>query len=150
MLRYGVSSTTHIYRGHKLDLIRERVPFIFSKDVRKQPDNILLLAGGNDAEETTVDLTINSYEGLVRDIRKICPQAKILLSAIPPRKNNITINKKIEEVNDYLKDRGQRNDNVEFVNVVPTQPDLFIYDKVHFNNKGKSIFARRLQPFLIN
>ena len=110
--KHGVSSTTHIYRGHKLDLIRERVPFIFSKDVRKQPDNILLLAGGNDAEETTVDLTINSYEGLVRDIRKICPQAKILLSAIPPRKNNITINKKIEEVNDYLKDRGQRNDRL--------------------------------------
>ena len=148
--KHGISTTTHIYRGAKLDLIRERVPHIFPKDVRKQPDNILLLAGGNDAEETTVDLTINSYEGLVRDIRKVCPQAKIILSAIPPRKNNVTINKRIEKVNEYLSDRGQRNDFVEFVNVVPTESKLFTAKKVHFNSEGKSTFATSLKPFLLD
>ena len=148
--KHGISSTTHIYRGAHLDLIRERVPHIFSKDVSKQPDKILLLGGGNDAEESSVDRTINSYDGLVRDIRKLCPQSKIIISAIPPRKDSNIINKRIKEVNEYLYDRGQRNDFVEFVDVVPTESNLFTKKKVHFNSEGKSIFASRLKPFLLD
>ena len=150
LTKLGVSSTTHIYRGGKLDLIRERVPHIFSKDAEKQPEKILLLAGGNDAEETSADMTMNEYEGLVRDIRKICPRSKIILSAIPPRKNNKVINDKITEVNDYLYDRGQRKDNVYFVDVVPKDSKLFTNKKVHFNDEGKSLFASNLKPFLMD
>ena len=148
--KHGISSTTHIYRGAQLDLIRERVPHIFPKDVSKQPDNILLLGGGNDAEESSVDRTINSYDGLVRDIRKLCPQSKIIISAIPPRKDSNIINKRIKEVNEYLYDRGQRNDFVEFVDVVPTESNLFTKKKVHFTSEGKSVFASRLKPFLLD
>ena len=145
-----IDSTTYIFRGHKIDLIRDRVPHLFSKELNKQPDKILVLAGGNDAEDTTVDRTINGYEGLVRDIRNACPQSKILISSIPPRKNNKVINDKIDEVNEYLADRGQRKDNVKFIDVVPKDSQLFYSDKVHFNKKGKSLLASRLKPFLID
>ena len=146
--KHNVDSTTFIHRGGLLDEIRDRVPNFFSKDYNKQPDKVFLLAGGNDAEATSIDRTINSYEGLVRDVRKACPRAKIIISSIPPRKNNSIINERIKEVNDYLKDRGQRRDNVQFVDVVPTNLDMFTYKKVHFNNKGKSEFARRLKSYL--
>ena len=148
--KHGIPSTTHIYRGGKLDLLRDRAPHIFSNEVNKQPDKILLLAGGNDAEESSVDMTINEYEGLVRDVRTICPQAKIIISAIPPRKDSSIINNKIKEVNDYLYDRGQRKDNVFFVDVVPKESNLFTKKKVHFNDEGKATFARNLKPFLID
>ena len=146
--KHNVDSTTFVHSGGLLDEIRDRVPNFFSKDYNKQPDKVFLLAGGNDAEATSVDRTINSYEGLVRDVRKACPRAKIIISSIPPRKNNSIINERIKEVNDYLKDRGQRRDNVQFVDVVPTDLDMFTYKKVHFNNKGKSEFARRLKSYL--
>ena len=147
---HNVDSTTHIYRGGKIDLIRDRVPHIFSKDTTKQPDKIFVLAGGNDAEETTTDRTINGYEGLIRDIRTACPRSKILISSIPPRKNDRVINSRIKEVNEYLADRGQRKDNVQFVDVVPVESDLFTAKKVHFTQKGKSLLASRLTPFLID
>ena len=147
---HDIDSTTYRYGGHKIDLIRDRVPHLFSKDVTKQPDKILVLAGGNDAEETTADRTMNSYEGLVRDIRKVCPQSKILISSIPPRKNDNIINNKIKEVNEYLADRGQRNDNVQFVDVVPKEPKYFTSKKVHFKPIGISLLASRLKPFLVD
>ena len=150
LTKLGVPSTTHIYRGAKLDLLRERVPHIFSKDASKQPDKVVLLAGGNDAEETSADLTMNEYEGLVRDIRSVCPSTKIILSAIPPRKNNKTINDRIDEVNGYLYDRGQRKDNVYFVDVVPKDSKMFTKKKVHFNDEGKSVFAKNLKPYLMD
>ena len=131
-------------------MIRDRAPHLFSKDIAKQPDKILLLAGGNDAEDSTVDRTINSYEGLIRDIRTVCPQSKILLSSIPPRYNDRVVNSKIKEVNEYLEDRGKRRDNVEFVDVAPVESNLFTSKKLHFNQKGKSLLASRLKPFLID
>ena len=147
---HGIDSTTHIYRGGKIDLIRERVPHLFSKDISKQPDKIVILAGGNDAEETTADRTINSYEGLVRDIRKVCNHSKILLNSIPHRKNDSKTNRKIDEVNDYLADRGQRKDNVQFMNIAPVESHFFTSKKVHFNQRGKSLLASRLKPFLVD
>lgn len=148
--KLNVKSTTHIYRGGKLDMIRERIPHIFSNDTSKHPDKIVLLAGGNDAEETTADLTINAYEGLVRTVKQVCPHSQVIISSIPPRKNSRIINDKIKEVNDYLKDRGQRNDNVIFADAVPTESSMFTHKKVHFNSIGKSEFAQRLRPFLSN
>ena len=147
---HNIDSTTHIYRGGKLDLIRERVPHIFSKDINKQPDKVFVLAGGNDAEDSTTDLTINGYEGLIREIRTACPRTKIIISSIPPRKNNSAINHRIKEVNSYLKDRGLRNDNVQFVDVVPVDSNMFTQKLVHLNRNGKVEFAKRLQPFLAN
>ena len=90
------------------------------------------------------------YEKLVRTIRDTCPRTKIIISSIPPRKNNRAINDRISEVNDYIKDRGLRNDNVQFVDVAPVDSNMFVKDKVHFNKYGKSEFAKRLQPFLSN
>ena len=148
--KLGVKSTTHIYRGGKLDLIRDRVPHIFPKDPSKQPDKIVLLAGGNDAEEFSADRVTNEYDGLIRDIRKVCLHSQIILSSIPFRKNDSKTNGKIMDVNDYLKDRGQRRDNVLFADIAPTDSSMSTYKKVHFNNKGKSEFAKGLKPFLIN
>lgn len=147
---HDIDSTTYKYSGAKIDLIRERVPHLFSKDISKQPDKIVLQAGGNDAEDLTADRTINAYEGLIRDVRKVCPRSKIIISSIPPRKNDRTINNKIKEVNEYLEDRGKRNDNVQFVDVVPVDPDMFTAKKVHFNKKGKSLLASRLKTFLVD
>ena len=141
----GVDATTFMYRGGKLSQIRQRVPHIFKSS---RPDKIVLQAGGNDAEATTVDLTINEYVGLVRDVKRLCPQSEILISAIPPRKNNQTINRKINEVNSYLKEL--RIENVKFINVAPTNQNMFTNKKVHYNRKGKSQFARNLRPYLID
>ena len=147
---HDINSTTHIYRGGKLDLIRERIPFLFSKDVTKQPDDVLLLAGGNDAEETSIDRTINEYEGLIRDLRTACPTTRIIVSSIPPRKNDRAINHRIKEVNDYLRDRGLRGDNVKFVDAAPVASSMFTRKLVHFNSEGKREFAKRFQSFLAN
>ena len=134
-----------------MDLIRERVPHIFPKDISKQPDKIFLLAGGNDAEDSTTDSTINDYDRLIRTILEASPHSKLILGPIPPRKNDPVVNGRISEVNDYLKDRGLRRDNVQFAaGVAPVDSNMFTKKLVHFNQKGKSLLASRLKPFLVD
>ena len=49
-----------------------------------------------------------------------------------------------------LKDRGLRNDNVQFVDVVPVDSNMFTQKLVHLNRNGKVEFAKRLRTFLAN
>ena len=70
-----INATAFTYGGFTNPRIRQKVPHIFSK--KYKPDNVVLLAGGNDAEHRTADHVIDEYEGLIKEIRRQCPQTKI-------------------------------------------------------------------------
>ena len=146
----GIDSTTHIKRGAHIPFLRKRVPYVFPSQPECQPDNIALLCGGNDSEDSSFDKTVIEYEGLIRDVRRACPRSKIILCSVPPRKDNRTINDRITKLNKYLCRRGDQNDNVIYADVAPTDPKMFTKKKVHFNDKGKSEVARLLKPFIMD
>ena len=108
------------------------------------------MCGGNDAEKKQSDNVIDDYEGLIKDVRRQCPESKIFLSSIPPRKNNKVTLKRIREINDYLKDRGRLNDDVYYIDVAPKARSMFRKDNVHFNKKGLNAISRNLKAELPN
>ena len=145
----GIKATSFQYAGCDTRQIRQRVPHIFPKNGAKT-SNIVLLCGGNDASKRQVDTVIDDYENLIKECRRECPNANIILSSIPPRKNNQTVLGKITEVNEYLKDRAKLNDKVYFVDVVPKDYAMFKKDKTHFNQKGLNELSRAMRCALLN
>ena len=145
LLSQGVSATTYSYPGANIPLIRSRVPHIFPKN--NEPTTILLQCGGNDTVNRNPDPIIDQYEGLIKDIRRQRPNSDILISTIPPRrKNKETIN----YINDFLGDRGARNDRVRLLEAVTKALKYFSKDEIHFNENGKQLYARNIAAFLSN
>ena len=144
----GISTTVHTYAGAEIPYIRSRVQNILPKDDSHKV--VLLQCGGNDVENYHVDRVIDQYEGLIKDVRIQCPNAEIVLSAIPPRRNNKATLRNIRYVNDYLRDRGMRKDGVKTIDVVPKLPRYFLRDQVHFNDKGKQLYADNIKDTIEN
>ena len=146
-----VNASTFTYAGATLPIIRSRVSHILPSNLKNKPINIILQCGGNDCEMNTEDQVIDEYEGLIKDVRRQCPASKILLSTIPPRKNDKDVLTKIQNVNDYLRDRGLYRDNVNTIDVTPKSYEVFFNkDQVHFNDRGLSLYAKNMQQELLN
>ena len=111
---------------------------------------VMLQCGGNGIEEHHVDRVIGQYKGLIKDVRRQCPNAHIILSAIPPRRNNKRTMRNIRYINDYLHDRGMRHDGVKTIDVVPKLPRHFLRDQVHFNGNGKQLYADNINAVFWN
>ena len=144
----GLNVTTYTYPGAQIPYIRSRVPYILPKD--NEQITIVLQCGGNDADKQNPDRIIDQYEGLIKDIRRQRPNAEIMTSTIPPRRMNRETFKRINYVNDYLKDRVARNDRVRMLDVVPKQPKYFAKDQVHFNDNGRKLYACNIITSLSN
>ena len=144
----GVNATVHSYPGAEIPQIRDRVPHILRQDNTHK--FVMLQCGGNDIEGHHVDRVIDQYEGLIKDVRRQCPNAHIILSAIPPRRNNKRTMRNIRYINDYLRDRGMRHDGVKTIDVVPKLPRHFLRDQVHFNGNGKQLYADNIKDAFRN
>ena len=144
----GLNATAHTYAGVLIPDICSRIPHIFSKDDTAK--TVILQCGGNDAKKYHEDRIIDEYEGLIKDIKRPCPNAMLLLSSIPPRKNYKRTLSKIKYVNEYLHDRGLRNDNVRMINVVPKMYRYFNRDRIHFNENSKHVYADNIKTVLKN
>ena len=144
----GANAMVHSYPGAEIPLIRNRVPHILPQDNKHKL--VMLQCGGNDIEAHHVDRVIDQYEGLIKDVRRQCPKAEIILSAIPPRKNNKITMRNIKYMNEYLRDRCMRHDGVKYIDVVPKLPRHFLRDQVHFNYKGKELYADNINDAFRN
>lgn len=143
----GVNASVFTYKGAQIPRIRQRIPHIFPKT--KKPTKIVLQCGGNDVTERNVDDVIDQYEGLIKDVRRECPNSDILLSTVPPRGDDTAILDKIKYLNEYITDRGKNKDRVFAIDVVPkTYTKFFKKDKVHFNRLGLNVYAHNMKRSL--
>ena len=98
-----------------------------------------------------MDSVIDQYEGLIKDIRRECPNSKIVLSTVPPRGNDKSVLDKISYLNGYINDRSKQKDDVFAIDVVPKVYNKFFKkDKVHFNRRGLNMYARNMTQSLAN
>ena len=145
-----VKSTVFTYAGSRIANIRDRVPHIFPRDNASR--TVILQVAGNDAEVSHPDRVIDEYEGLIKDVKRVQPNAKIVLSIVPPRKpHNRVLKQRIDAVNSYLRDRALLNDNVHVIDVAPTSfQDHFDKGKLHFNADGLEFYAENIKRALSN
>ena len=148
----GAKATVFSSSGARIRHIRSRIEGIIPKDTTSTRP-VMTQCAGNDCCIFDEDRVIDEYEGLIKDIRRQRPRAPIVLSIIPLRKNNISVNRRINAVNDYLIERAQHRDNVHTIDVVPkSHNEHFTRKGIHFNKAGKELYAknvvRAMSPFM--
>ena len=142
----GTNATCYTYPGKTIPEIRCRISTILPTD--NQPRLVVLQCGVNDAESHSTDQITAQYDSLINDIQRRCPQAKVILSKIPPRKKNKDILNSISRINTYLQERSMKGDKVDVIDICPHDRALFRKDIVHFNVKGTRVYAKQMHSML--
>ena len=113
-----------------------------------KPGHVILQCGGNDAEKRPAERVIGQYESLISEVRRLCPDASISVSRIPPRRNNNTILNKIGQINAYLEQKCSRDKDLYFVDACPDSIYLYKRDLVHFNVRGTKFYSNKLKQHI--
>ena len=148
LAKFGYNVTTYAYPGRDIPYIRSRIPYIVP--LHTPPRQIVLQCGGNDAENHEAGHATSQYECLLNEVKQHCPNARIIISTIPPRGNNAMALNNITSINTWLKHRADRGDGVHTIEACPVSPWLFKRDMVHFNSKGLVLYAKRLNSHIQN
>jgi lysophospholipase L1-like esterase len=112
--------------------------------------SLLFQIGGNDCSNNDSEHVINAYEVLLNDVKSFVPNAKIFVSAIPPRRGSDYLRYKIQNVNEFLHFRSTFDDNITFIDCPVLDQKLhFRNDGVHFSEYGRSIYVSNLRQSLI-
>ena len=143
---FGTQATCYTYAGATIPCIRSRISNIIPGD--SNPRLVVLQCGGNDAEHESSHKVTREYDALIGEIQQRCPRASIMLSKIPPRKNNKGMLDNISRVNAYLQHRASEGDDVSIMDVCPQDPALYRNDLVHFNTKGCRVYAKLMHSKL--
>jgi regulator of replication initiation timing len=97
----GVKACSFAYPGATVSDVSNNIHSYLQSD--RPPANIVLHAGGNDLEISSIQNTSNSMDILIQRVKAICPNSNIILSALTPRKQDGLLNLKIAEFNKLLK-----------------------------------------------
>ena len=148
--RRGMDAMTFTFPSCEVPLIAERVSGILTRDY--QPETVILQCGGNDlANNRPTAQVVKQIDLLVREVRRCCPRANIVINKIPPRGRDESLLQNIEMVNTYISNMASENNHkVYCCDPCPKMFKHFAKDEVHFNHSGKHFFAYELCKFLTN
>ena len=135
---HGIDVTTYTYAGTHIPHIRSRLKGIFNPSY--QPQSVILQCGGNDLEAQPVDRVAFQFECLINDVRRLCPNARIIVNKIPLRRGKASILRKITAMNAHL----EKMSNVLCIDACPKALEYFRRDMVHFNKDGIQQYAATL------
>ena len=144
----GISATSYMYRGADIPTIQSRVPYILKPGIN--PRYVVLQVAGNDATKQDSNRILARYETLIRDIRRRCPSATIVLCNVPPRRGTAKTIFTINDINSGLNVFADRLPNVLAVDVCPRAVHHFRKDCTHFNRHGLEYYAQQLEGVLRN
>ena len=144
----GVDCECYTIGGGTIPHIKSRIPHILND--RCQPKYVHLTCGGNDLSHKNVNNVCKDYDNLITEVKRCCPGAVVTINTLPPRRRDMRLNDKIQQLNDYIRSRASQGDGVRCHDDHPRFPDCFSNDRVHFNKAGKSVYARQLANYYVN
>ncbi len=123
------------------------------------PKVIVILAGTNNVgsrpggNEKITDI-IAGYDRLIENCRRLAPKAKIIITAIFPRNDNMQVMPEINQINQELEKRCDEQ-TIFFLNVNDKMAgmdgnifDGITIDNLHLSVKGYQVWADGLKPIL--
>jgi lysophospholipase L1-like esterase len=122
-----------------------------------EPKMIVLRAGGNDLHAgKSVDQVFSDYKAFVAKVRSKMPEVPIVyisMSPAPARWDERDANK---QLNGMIEEYSKSQPNLKYVEtydmtIAPdgkAREELFIADKLHFNEAGYKLLADRVRPVL--
>ena len=146
--RCGMDATSFVFPGYEIPQITERISGVLSRDY--QPEVVMLQCGGNDlANNRPTAQVIQQLDSLVREIKRCCPRATIVVNKIPPRGRDKRLLHNISMVNTFISNMAR--DSKLCVSCCDPSPKIFKYyskDEIHLNHLGRRSDAYELAKFL--
>ncbi|XP_078678430.1 uncharacterized protein LOC144914451 [Branchiostoma floridae x Branchiostoma belcheri] len=118
------------------------------------PNTVILHMGTNDVIAKSSETVISEIELVVSTTRSLFPDAEIVISAVPPRRDSNyrpNLNKDITAINKHVEGMCKSNDSLVFVNHPQMwsdgeyNPNMFERDGYHLNSDGVRILAFNLK-----
>ena len=113
--------------------------------LKSKPDCLIVHVGTNDL--TNGINLLNQAKKIVKQVKKASQNTKIVFSSIITRKDRKNIDKKVSEVNSYLKNYCSQK-NIDFIDNSNLKEEHLGQKKLHLNKKGNSILAKKNLKFL--
>jgi len=116
-----------------------------------EPDVIVFYAGGNDiAAKKSPETVFNNFKEFVSKVRVKLPTTKIAYISIAGNPSRWSQVEQVRAANQLIRNFTATQPNLSFIDVFPhmmgpdgtPQPDIFVADKLHMNEKGYVIWKR--------
>jgi len=120
------------------------------------PRQVVIYAGGNDLNaRKEAEVVYGDFVALVRKIRAALPKTPIAFIASAPNPKRWEQVEQVKRLNSLVAAYCERHD-LDFINVFPLmlgpdglpQPDIFVDDRLHMNEKGYAIWRSAVRPYL--
>ena len=105
---------------------------------KSEPDCLIVRAGTNGLANGTN--LLNQVKKIVKQVKKVSQNTKIVFLSIIIRKDRKYIDKKLSQVNSYLKNYCNQK-NIDFIDNGNLKEEHLGQKKLHLNKKGNSILA---------
>lgn len=114
---------------------------------------IVFYSGSNDItagkQDKTPTQVLETFKYIVQKVRQKHPNTSIYYIAISPNERRWAVQSDIVEANELLKNYCQNSPNLHFIKTMQQllgkdgkyQPEMYINDKLHFNEKGYKIWT---------
>ena len=106
--------------------------------VKSKPDCLIVHAGTNYLANRAN--LLNQVKRIVKQVKKVSQNTKIVFSSIIIRKDRKNIDKTVSQVNSYLKNHCNQM-NIDFIDNGNLKEKHLGQKKLHLNKKGNSILA---------
>ena len=113
--------------------------------VADKQDFILVPVGTNDITKGINSL--NSKKKIVKKVKQTSPNTKVSFSSLITRKDKKDLDKKVQDVNNRLKNYCTQT-NLDYIENNNIKEEHLGNKKLHLNKKGNTVFANKLLKYL--
>jgi lysophospholipase L1-like esterase len=123
-----------------------------------EPKQVFLRAGGNDIHAgIPVETVFNDYKNFVAKVREKLPETEVVFIAQCPAPSRWEERSAVKKLNDLVQAWSRDQSRVKYCETYDMtvtaddkpREDLFVQDRLHFNEAGYRLFADRIRPFLL-
>ena len=115
--------------------------------MRKKPKKVIIHAGTNDLKRHKPKQISKKIIDLANNAKKLHPSTDIAISSIITRADDTTLNLKIHQVNECLKNKCTSS-SFEFICNDNVKSDSFNMSGLHLNHKGTITLAANFRKFI--
>ena len=144
--KLGIRACCYPKPGYTAEKIERRLPGMISE----HDDAIVLLGATNNVPRDTVATCITRLNSLVKAARAQNRRAHIVVSELPIRFDDITLNNKIERINGFVRHMCSKSGRLHAMNHANMFRSDFGRDGLHFSEAGKEKFAGNTKLVLQN
>ena len=141
----GISACCFPCPGAKAEGIQKRL----SGMVSKRDDAIVVLGGTKNVPADEVGTCIRRIGNLIKEVSEVNQTAQIIVSEIPTRFDEVSLNQNIEKINIFIRHVCTKSDRMHSMNLDHLSRSHFARDGLHFSEKGKLCFAKAIKKKLV-